>query len=81
MNERTETLRRLSLEAEPAVSCERAELLTDFYRTELGPHSVPMMRALAFAICASGRRSSWGTASSSWASAGRGRRQFRPIPS
>jgi len=48
MNERTERLRRASLDAVPRVSCERAELLTEHYHAELGRHSVPVMRALAF---------------------------------
>ncbi len=48
MNERTERLRRASLEAVPRISCERAELLTEHYHSELGRHSVPVMRALAF---------------------------------
>lgn len=48
MNERTRRLRQLSLETEPSISSERAELLTRFYKTELGKHSVPVMRALAF---------------------------------
>ena len=48
MNERTQRLRQQSLETEPSISSERAELLTDFYQAELGKHSVPVMRALAF---------------------------------
>jgi pyruvate-formate lyase len=48
MNERTRRLRQASLEAEPSLSSERAELLTDFYQAELGRHSVPVLRALAF---------------------------------
>ena len=48
MNERTQRLRQASLEAEPSISSERAELMTDFYRAELGKHSVPVLRALAF---------------------------------
>ncbi len=48
MNERTRSLRRESLEAEPSISAERADLLTDFYRAEEGRHSVPELRALAF---------------------------------
>ena len=49
MSERTDRLRRASLEAEPSISSERAEILTRFYQAELGKHSVPVMRALAFA--------------------------------
>jgi formate C-acetyltransferase len=48
MNERTERLRRESLDAEPSISCERAELITAFYREHFGKHSPPVMRALAF---------------------------------
>ena len=48
MNERTERLRRESLDAEPSISSERAELITEFYREHLGKHSAPVMRALAF---------------------------------
>jgi formate C-acetyltransferase len=48
MNERTSGLRQQSLDAVERISCERAELLTGFYREHLGRHSVPVMRALAF---------------------------------
>ena len=48
MNDRTEYLRRQSLDARPAISCERAALMTDFYREHNGKHSVPVMRALSF---------------------------------
>jgi len=48
MNERTEELRRRSLEARPALSAERALLLTEFYRNNEGKYSVPVMRALSF---------------------------------
>jgi len=48
MNERTAKLRQESLDAVPSLSCERAELITAFYRENLGRHSVPLMRALAF---------------------------------
>ena len=48
MNERTARLRRETLEAIPSISSERAELMTSFYEGELGKHSVPVMRALAF---------------------------------
>jgi len=47
MNERVKNLRRQSLETEPWISTERAELLTDFYRNA-GMTSVPVQRALAF---------------------------------
>ncbi len=48
MNERTERLRRESLDAEPSVSSERAERITAFYREHEGRHPVAVMRALAF---------------------------------
>ena len=48
MNQRTQGLRRASLDAVPTISSERAELLTAFYRAESGRHSVPVMRAKAF---------------------------------
>ena len=48
MTSRTETLRCRSLDARPAISSERAVLLTAFYRAHDGRHSAPVMRALAF---------------------------------
>ncbi len=49
MNERIKRLRARSLEAEPSISMERAELLTEFYRQDIsGRVSVPVSRALAF---------------------------------
>ncbi len=48
MNERAARLRCESLEAIPSISSERAELMTSFYEDQLGKHSVPVMRALAF---------------------------------
>ena len=48
MNPRTERLRRESLDAVPTLSAERAELLTAFYRENLGRHSKPALRARAF---------------------------------
>jgi pyruvate formate-lyase/glycerol dehydratase family glycyl radical enzyme len=48
MTERVRRLRQESLDARPAISTERAELITAFYRAEDGRHSPPMMRALAF---------------------------------
>jgi formate C-acetyltransferase len=53
MTERTERLRRESLEAVPVISSERAELITDFNEANAGRHSVPVLRALAFQhLCA-----------------------------
>jgi len=48
MNARTAKLRQESLDAVPALSCERAELITAFYREHLGRYSVPVMRAKAY---------------------------------
>jgi len=48
MTERVARLRERSVGAEPAISAERARLLTDFYREHDGDHSPPVMRALAF---------------------------------
>ena len=48
MNERTEQLRRLSLDTPPSISGERARLVTEFYQANDGRYSVPVMRARAF---------------------------------
>jgi pyruvate formate-lyase/glycerol dehydratase family glycyl radical enzyme len=48
MSERVARLRQASLEARPTLSTERAELMTEFYRQDLGPVSAPVRRALAF---------------------------------
>lgn len=48
MNERIERLRKESFETPVTLSHERAEIITDFYRENLGKYSVPMTRALAF---------------------------------
>ncbi len=48
MTERVTRLRQRSLDATPTISTERAELLTEFYRQDLGLISAPMRRALAF---------------------------------
>jgi len=48
MNDRVRKLRDLSLATRPSISDERARLLTEFYRSENGKHSVPVMRALSF---------------------------------
>jgi len=50
MNERVTQLRQASFEAEPAISTERAVLITRFYRENIGKYSVPVMRAKAFRI-------------------------------
>lgn len=48
MTERVARLRQQSLEARPTLSTERAELLTAFYKQDIGPVSEPVRRALAF---------------------------------
>lgn len=48
MNERVARLRQQSLEAQPTLSTERAELMTEFYQQDIGLVSAPVRRALAF---------------------------------
>ena len=48
MNARTARLRQESLDAIPTISSERAELMTAFYRDNLGRCSAPVLRARAF---------------------------------
>jgi len=49
MNERIKKLRENSLEAKPAVSSERARIVTDAYRRpEIERASIPVQRALVF---------------------------------
>jgi formate C-acetyltransferase len=48
VSERVAQLRQQSLDAEPTLSAERAQLMTEFYRQDLGPVSAPIRRALAF---------------------------------
>jgi pyruvate formate-lyase/glycerol dehydratase family glycyl radical enzyme len=48
MSQRVTYLKQQSLEAIPTISTERAELMTEFYRQDLGPVSAPVRRALAF---------------------------------
>lgn len=48
MNERITGLRRASFEKAPAISTERAVLITRFYRDNTDSYSVPVMRARAF---------------------------------
>jgi trans-4-hydroxy-L-proline dehydratase len=53
MNQRTEKLRRESLDTVPSISPERALLMTRFYRQNEGRYSVPVLRAEAFLhLCA-----------------------------
>jgi len=48
MTGRTKRLRRESLAAEPAISAERALLITEFYRENEGRWSIPVLRAKSF---------------------------------
>jgi pyruvate formate-lyase/glycerol dehydratase family glycyl radical enzyme len=48
MTDRVASLRQRSLDAKPRLSEERAKLLTEFYRQDLGLVSIPVRRALAF---------------------------------
>ena len=48
MNERIQRLRKLSFDAEPSISIERALHQTAFYKEHNGKHSVPVLRALTF---------------------------------
>jgi pyruvate formate-lyase/glycerol dehydratase family glycyl radical enzyme len=49
MTERVRKLRQQSLDMVESISIERAELLTDFYKQDLGLLSVPVERAMSFA--------------------------------
>jgi len=49
MTERVRRLRQNSLETIETISIERAELLTEFYKQDLGLMSIPVQRALALA--------------------------------
>ncbi|MFT5701920.1 MAG: pyruvate formate-lyase/glycerol dehydratase family glycyl radical enzyme [Desulforhopalus sp.] len=48
MNGRIQRLRKLSFEAEPSISIERALHETAFYKKNYGRHSIPVLRALNF---------------------------------
>ena len=48
MRERVKRLREQSIETRPSISSERARLLTDFYQSNEGKYSLPVMRAMAF---------------------------------
>jgi formate C-acetyltransferase len=48
MNSRVQRLRKLSFEAEPSISIERALHQTAFYKEHYGEHSIPVLRALTF---------------------------------
>ncbi|UCB45524.1 MAG: formate C-acetyltransferase/glycerol dehydratase family glycyl radical enzyme, partial [Spirochaetota bacterium] len=47
MTERVKRLRKASYETEVTFSSQRAQLITDFYKENLGKYSTPVMRALA----------------------------------
>jgi trans-4-hydroxy-L-proline dehydratase len=49
MTDRVRKLRQQSLDAKETLSSERAELLTEFYKQDLRPYSIPVQRAMAFA--------------------------------
>ena len=48
MNGRVQELRERSLATPPSISAERSVILTRFYEGNLGRHSTPVLRALAF---------------------------------
>ncbi len=48
MNTRVQKLRKLSFEAEPTLSIERALIQTDFYKKNYGKYAIPVMRSLNF---------------------------------
>ena len=48
MNPRIQRLRKLSFDAEPSISIERALHQTAYYKEHYGKHSVPVLRALTF---------------------------------
>ncbi|MBL4939735.1 MAG: glycyl radical protein [Lutibacter sp.] len=48
MNERIQKLRKLSFEAAPSLSIERALIQTKFYKENFGKYSTPVLRALNF---------------------------------
>ena len=48
MNDRVKRLRKLSFEAEPSLSIERALIETNFYKENYGKYPIPILRALNF---------------------------------
>ena len=48
MNERIQKLRKISFEAEPSLSIERAVIQTKFYKENFGKYSNPVMRGMNF---------------------------------
>lgn len=48
MTERVQRLRQQSFNAQVTLSTERARLITEFYRENIGRYPAPLMRAKAF---------------------------------
>ena len=48
MNSRVQRLRKLSFDAEPSISIERALIETEFYKENYGKYPIPVLRALNF---------------------------------
>ncbi len=48
MNTRIQKLRKISFEAEPSLSIERALIQTEFYKKNFGKYDIPVMRSLNF---------------------------------
>lgn len=48
MNDRIKRLRKLSFEAEPSLTIERALIETEFYKANYGKYPIPILRALNF---------------------------------
>ena len=48
MNERVQKLRKLSVETEPTLSIERAQIETAFYKENYGKYSIPVLRAMTY---------------------------------
>ena len=53
MTDRVKRLRERSTEVMPTISAERAKIITEFYKENLGKYPPPILRALAFKeLCA-----------------------------
>ena len=48
MNARVQRLRKLSFDAEPSLSIERAQIQTDFYKINYGKYAIPILRGLNY---------------------------------
>lgn len=48
MNERVQRLRKLSFDAAPSLSIERAQIQTDFYKINYGKYAIPILRGLNY---------------------------------